>query len=418
MILLFFYLFLALGISFLCSILEAVFLSTTPSFLNVKAEDGNKRAKLFLNMKENVDRPLSAILTLNTIAHTVGASGVGAQATKVFGEAYFGVVSAVLTILILVVSEIIPKTLGARYWKSMALISGQIIQYLIYLTYPLVIVSEFITKIISKNSDDEQTTTSREELAMLADVGTKEGVFEEDENKIIQGTIKRWAVKVSEVMTHRTEIIALSTESTLEEVVAVVDEEKFSRIPVYEDNIDNVVGILHAKDLIQYLNESHNPDDFNVMNFCRKPYIAPMFKTLDQLFKDFQTNKIHIAIIIDEFGGTAGIVTLEDLLEEIVGEIFDEDDEIITDITKIDDNTYYVNGSIDLDDVVDYFNVSLPIDEYETLNGFILGQIGRIPAVGDKDSIEYEGLVFKIEEVDGRMISKVKVKHGDGSAVS
>ncbi|WP_208588943.1 hemolysin family protein [Gracilibacillus suaedae] len=409
MILLFFYLFLALGVSFLCSILEAVFLSTTPSYLNVKAENGNKRAKLFQNMKENVDRPLSAILTLNTIAHTVGASGVGAQATKVFGEAYFGVVSAVLTILILVVSEIIPKTLGARYWKSLALISVQIIQYLIYITYPLVIISEYITKIISKNSNDNQTTTSREEIALLANVGTKEGVFEEDENKIIQGTIKRWAVKVSEVMTHRTEIVALSTEATLEEVVSIVDEEKFSRVPVYQDNIDNVVGILHAKDLIQYLNVSNNPDDFNVMDFCRKPYIAPMFKTLDELFKDFQQNKIHIAIIIDEFGGTAGIVTLEDLLEEIVGEIFDEDDEIITDITKIDDNTFYVNGSIDLDEVVEYFDVALPLDEYETLNGFILGQIGRIPEVGDKDAIEYEGLVFKIEEVNGRMISKVKV---------
>ncbi|WP_058309070.1 hemolysin family protein [Gracilibacillus massiliensis] len=408
MVLLFFYLFLALGVSFLCSILEAVFLSTTPSYLNVQAENGKKRAKLFLNMKENVDRPLSAILTLNTIAHTIGASGVGAQATKVFGEAYFGVVSAILTILILVVSEIIPKTLGARYWKSMALGSGQIIHYLIYLTYPLVIVSEYITKIISKNSDG-QTTTSREELAMLADVGTKEGVFEEDENKIIQGTIKRWAVKVSEVMTHRTEIIALSSEATLKEVVSVVDEEKFSRVPVYEDSIDNVVGILHAKDLIQYLNASNNPEDFNVMDFCRKPYIAPEFKTLDELFKDFQTNKIHIAIIIDEFGGTAGIVTLEDLLEEIVGEIFDEDDEVITDITRIDDNTFFVNGSIDLDEVVEYFNVALPIEEYETLSGFIIGQIGRIPSVGDTDSIEFEELIFKIEEVDGRMISNVKV---------
>ncbi|RCW77011.1 hemolysin family protein [Saliterribacillus persicus] len=409
MILLFFYLFLALGVSFLCSILEAVFLSTNPSYLSVKAENGNKRAKVFLHMKDNVDRPLSAILTLNTIAHTVGASGVGAQATKVFGEAYFGVVSAILTILILVVSEIIPKTLGARYWKSMALVSGQIIQFLIYITYPLVIISEFITKIISKNSTDDQTTTSREELAMLADVGTKEGVFEEDENKIIQGTIKRWAVKVSEVMTHRTEIIALPSDASLEEVVSVVDEEKFSRVPVYEDSIDNIVGILHAKDLIHYLNSSNNTDDFNVIDFCRKPYISPMFKTLDELFKDFQQNKIHIAIIIDEFGGTAGIVTLEDLLEEIVGEIFDEDDEVITDITKIDENTFYVNGSVDLDEVVDYFDVALPIEEYETLSGFIIAQIGRIPAVGDTDSIEYEGFIFKIDEVDGRMISKVKV---------
>lgn len=408
MTLLLIYLFLALGVSFLCSVLEAVLLSTTPSYLNVKLESGNKRARLFMDLKKNVDRPLSAILTLNTIAHTVGASGVGAQATKVFGDAYFGIISAVLTILILVFSEIIPKTIGARYWRSMALVSAQLIQYLIYITYPLVVVSEYITKMISSKSH-EQTTTSREELSVLANVGTQEGVFEADENKIIQSIIKRKAITVNEVMTHRTDIVALPVNASLEEVVSVVTKEKYSRVPIYEGNIDNIVGILHAKDLIKYLSGYHNADEFNVRDVCRTPYMASMFMTMDQLFKDFQQNKIHIAIIIDEFGGTAGIVTHEDLLEEIVGEIFDEDDEIVKDIIKVDENTFYINGSISLDDVVDYFNVELPIEKYETLSGFIIGQIGRIPMNGDKDSIEYAGFVFKIEEVDGRMISKVKV---------
>ncbi|PAD78356.1 MULTISPECIES: hemolysin family protein [Paenibacillus] len=408
MTLLLIYLFLALGISFLCSVLEAVLLSTTPSYLNVKLENGNKRAGLFIELKKNVDRPLSAILTLNTIAHTVGAAGVGAQATKVFGEAYFGIISVVLTILILVFSEIIPKTIGARYWRSLALVSAQLIQYLIYITYPLVIISEYITKIIA-NKSHVSTTTSREELSVLANVGTEEGVFEADENKIIQSIIKRKAIRVHEVMTHRTDIVALSVNASLDEVVSVVSKEKYSRLPIYEDSIDNIVGILHAKDLIKYLSGPHSVDEFNVRDFSRTAYIAPMYKTMDQLFKDFQQNKIHIAIIIDEFGGTAGIVTLEDLLEEIVGEIFDEDDEIVRDIIKVDDNTFYVNGGISLDDVVDYFKVDLPIEQYETLNGFMIGQLGRIPKLGDRDSIEYAGLVFKIEEVDGRMISKVKV---------
>ncbi|MEK3732573.1 hemolysin family protein [Paenibacillus sp. FSL M8-0334] len=408
MTLLLIYLFLALGISFLCSVLEAVLLSTTPSYLNVKLENGNKRAGLFIELKKNVDRPLSAILTLNTIAHTVGAAGVGAQATKVFGEVYFGIISVVLTILILVFSEIIPKTIGARYWRSLALVSAQLIQYLIYITYPLVIISEYITKIIA-NKSHVSTTTSREELSVLANVGTEEGVFEADENKIIQSIIKRKAIRVHEVMTHRTDIVALSVNASLDEVVSVVSKEKYSRLPIYEDSIDNIVGILHAKDLIKYLSGPHTVDEFNVRDFSRTAYIAPMYKTMDQLFKDFQQNKIHIAIIIDEFGGTAGIVTLEDLLEEIVGEIFDEDDEIVRDIIKVDDNTFYVNGGISLDDVVDYFKVDLPIEQYETLNGFMIGQLGRIPKLGDRDSIEYAGLVFKIEEVDGRMISKVKV---------
>ncbi|MFC3039474.1 hemolysin family protein [Virgibacillus xinjiangensis] len=420
MTLLILYLFLAIGISFLCSILEAVFLSTTPSYLNVRAEDGNKRANLFLDLKKSVDRPLSAILTLNTIAHTVGAAGVGAQATKVFGEAYFGVISAVLTILILVFSEIIPKTLGARYWKKMALASGQIIQYLIYITYPFVIISELITKVISsKSSDGQATTTSREELAVLANVGTEEGVFEENENKMIQGSIRLKGVKVSEAMTHRTDIIALPADATLKEVISVITEERFSRLPIYEKSIDNIVGILYVKDLIEYLSEPHDMDDFDLMDFCRTPYMTPEFNTMAELFKDFQDNNIHIGIIIDEFGGTAGIVTLEDLLEEIVGEIFDEDDEVVTDIVKLDNNTFHVNGSINLDEVADYFHVKLPIDEYETLSGFIISQIGRIPEAGDNDSIEYAGLTFQIEEVDGRMISKVKVSRnpvGTGSS--
>ncbi|SFE00669.1 putative hemolysin [Lentibacillus persicus] len=403
------YLFLALGVSFLCSILEAVFLSTTPSYLNVKAEEGNKRAKLFMNLKKNVDRPLSGILTVNTVAHTVGAAGVGAQATKVFGEAYFGVISAVLTILILIFSEIIPKTLGARYWHKLAMASGQIIQYLMYITYPFVIISELITKMISSQSSDQATTTSREELSVLARVGTEEGVFEENENKIIQGTMKLNAVKVSEAMTHRTEIIALPANASFDDVLSVVNQEKFSRIPIYEDSIDNIVGMLYVKDLIQYLSVSSNMDKFNVMDFCKTPYIVPMFNTIDQLFKDFQQNNIHIAVIVDEFGGTAGIVTLEDLLEEIVGEIYDEDDEVVKEIVKFDDNTFYINGSISLDDVEEYFNVDLPIEEYETLNGFMISQIGRVPKVGDNDSFEYAGLTFKIEEVDGRMISNAKV---------
>ncbi|SIS49630.1 hemolysin family protein [Salimicrobium flavidum] len=418
MTLLILYLFLALGVSFLCSVLEAVFLSVTPSYMNVKAEEGYKRAHLLRALKKNVDRPLSAILTLNTIAHTVGAAGVGAQATKVFGEAYFGVISAVLTILILVFSEIIPKTLGAKYWKQLALAAAQIIQYMIIISYPLVLASEVITKMITRNSGDEATTTSREELSVLVDVGTEEGVFEEKENKIIQGTINLKTAKVSEAMTHRTDIVALDVDSTLEEVMDVVTEEKYTRLPVYKDTIDNIVGILHAKDLFQYVNKSDDTEAFNLRDFCKPPYITPSFKTMAEVFKDFQRNNIHIGIVIDESGGTDGMITLEDLLEELVGEIFDEYDEVINDITKIDNNTFYVNGSISLDEVVDYFDIDLPVEEYETLSGFIIGQIGRIPSEGDHDAVEYAGLTFKIEEIDGRMISGVRVKRNHEKTLS
>ena len=188
MILLLFYLFLALFVSFLCSIMEAVLLSTPQSFLIVKQENGNAWAKAFVDLKTNIDKPLSAILSLNTVAHTVGAAGVGAQAVKIFGDASFGIVSAILTILILVITEIIPKTIGARYWRNLAMISSIVIKGMIIITYPLVVMSAVITKLISKNKNEK--TTSREEIAALANIGANEGVFSNKEHKIIQNLLK------------------------------------------------------------------------------------------------------------------------------------------------------------------------------------------------------------------------------------
>jgi len=181
--------------------MESVLLSTPVSFLNVKEDDGNKSASTFIKLKNNFERPLSAILSLNTIAHTIGAVGVGAQATKLFGELYFGIISATLTILILIFSEIIPKTIGARYWRRLALISGIIINTMIIITYPLVIMSGYITRLFSK--DRTELSVSREEMSAIVNIGTEEGVFEEKENKIIQNLIQLKDLKVSEIMTPR-----------------------------------------------------------------------------------------------------------------------------------------------------------------------------------------------------------------------
>ena len=180
--LLIFFLFLALFLSFICSIMEAVLLSTPLSFFKIKEEKGGKAAKGLVDLKKNIDRPLSAILSLNTVAHTIGAAGVGAQATKIFGEAYFGIISAILTILILIFSEIIPKTLGARYWRKLAVSAGVAVRVTIIITYPLVIISALISNIFSKNSSEK--STSREEISALANIGQEEGIFGEKENKI------------------------------------------------------------------------------------------------------------------------------------------------------------------------------------------------------------------------------------------
>lgn len=324
------YLFLALFVSFLCSIMEAVLLSTPHSFLLVKYEKGNQWAKTFIELKSNIDKPLSAILSLNTIAHTVGAAGVGAQAVKVFGEASFGIVSAVLTILILIFTEIIPKTFGAKYWRKMTKIASFTIKGMIVITYPLVVISGVITKWISKNQSEQ--TTSREEIAALASIGTDEGVFTEKEHKIIQNLLKLKNVKVTEIMTPRVVVAMASENLSLEEFLKNKDYLKFSRIPVYSENDENITGYVFRQTVFEKLAEDRH--ELQLQDIKREIVIVPNSIVLFTLWERLLEKKEHIALIVDEYGGLDGIVTMEDIIETLLGlEIIDEKD-TITDMQK------------------------------------------------------------------------------------
>lgn len=318
------YLFLALGVSFLCSVMEAVLLSTPVSFINMKENQGVKSAAVFKKIKQNIDRPISAILTLNTIAHTVGAAGVGAQATAIFGDAYFGVISAVLTLLILIFSEILPKTLGAYYWKQLSMSSGHIIQWMIYLTYPFVIASEFMTKLISSSSREE-ATVSREEVSAMVDIGTEEGTFETTENRIIQNLIKLRSVKAEDVMTPRVVVATAPEEMKMSDFPLNKHYLHFSRIPVYSGNMENITGFVYRQDVFENLAN----DRFDLtLGQIRKPIlVAPNMQPLTVLWERLLAEKTHISLIVDEYGGFEGIVTLEDIIETILGlEIMDERD--------------------------------------------------------------------------------------------
>lgn len=327
---LFAYLFLALFISFLCSIMEAVLLSTPQSFLIVKHQNGNVWAKTFMDLKSNIDKPLSAILSLNTVAHTVGAAGVGAQAVKVFGEASFGIVSAVLTILILVLTEIIPKTIGAQYWRKLTRIATAVIKAMIFITYPLVLISAVITKAISKNKQEQ--TTSREEIAALASIGTDEGVFSEKEHKIIQNLLKLKNVKVSEIMTPRVVVAVASEELLLEQFLKNKDYLKFSRIPVFSENEENITGYVFRQTVFEKLAEDRY--ELKLKDIKRDIVVVPNAIVLFNLWEKLLEKKEHIALIVDEYGGLDGIVTMEDIIETLLGlEIVDEKD-TITDMQK------------------------------------------------------------------------------------
>lgn len=325
MALLLFYLFLALIVSFICSIMEAVLLSTPISFLAVKSGEGHKYADRMISLKHNIDKPLSAILSLNTVAHTVGAAGVGAQATVVFGEAYFGWVSAILTILILVLTEIIPKTIGARYWSRLVPVASHTIRFMIIIVYPLVIGSAFITKRFSRDKNGH--TTSREEISALANIGAVEGIFADKENKIIQNLIRLRSVKVTEVMTPRVVVSVADEEMLLDDFLKIKDFMKFSRIPVFNKNDDHISGYVFRQRVFEQLAE--DKIDLKLRDIKREITIVPNTQPLLSVWEKLLESKEHIALVVDEYGGMDGIVTMEDIIESLLGfEIIDEKDTV------------------------------------------------------------------------------------------
>lgn len=325
MTLLLIYLFVAIFTSFLCSVMEAVLLSSTVSYLKSKVESGDKGSETMLKLKENLDKPLSAILSLNTVSHTVGAAGVGAEAIIIFGEASFGIVSAILTILILVLTEIIPKTLGANYSKELVSISSKIITGMIVITYPLVWVSSILTRLLSRSK--AELTTSRAEISALASIGTQEGIFVDKENKIIQNLIKLKSLKIKEIMTPRIVVVTANEDMPLEEFLKNKEFLHFSRIPIFHQNKDNITGYIFRELVFEKLAE----DQFNLkLKDIRRDIIHfPENITLFDAWEEMLLKKNHISLIIDEYGGMAGITTLEDIIESLLGfEIVDEKDRV------------------------------------------------------------------------------------------
>lgn len=321
-----FYLSLALFVSFICSLTESVLLSTPQSFL-ITIKDKEKWANSFLKFKSQIDKPLSAILSLNTVAHTIGAAGVGAESTKIFGDSSLGIVSGILTILILVITEIIPKTMGARYWKSLAKLTLNIINIMLFITYPLVVLSTKITKLISNNK--KENITSREEIAALAKIGTDQGVFSENENKIIQNILNLQKIRVTQIMTPRVVVTSIDENLSLKNFQNDKKYLNFSRIPTYSKQNEKITGYIFLQDILEKLSENKNHNSL-IKKYKRNVLTIPSSITLYNLWEKMLERKEHISIVVDEYGGLAGIVTMEDIIETLIGlEITDENDTII-----------------------------------------------------------------------------------------
>ncbi len=323
MTLLILFVFVALAFSFFCSIAEAVLLSLTPSYVATLEARNPKAGRRLAHLKENVDRPLSAILSLNTIAHTIGAAGAGAQAAIVFGEAWLGAASAVLTLLILVFSEIIPKTLGAVHWRRMAPSIGRMLEMLVTALKPFVWLSEIITRAIGGKK--KTAVFDREEFTALADIGKREGELHADESQILRNLMRFSSENIRSIITPRPVVFMLPQEMTAAEFVAQHLNVPFSRIPLYAGDRDHVAGFVLRRDVLQtYVRgEGARP----LQDLHRDIRAVPDNLALMHLFNLLMRERRHIALVQDEYGGFAGIVTLEDVIETLLGmEIVDEQD--------------------------------------------------------------------------------------------
>lgn len=322
---------LAIGVSFLCSILEAVLLSITPSFVEAAEDERPKLAKKLRELRTDIERPLAAILSLNTIAHTVGATGAGAQAALVFDDAGVGIFSAVLTLGILVLSEIVPKTLGATYWRSLAPFAVRTLPWLIIAQLPLVWMSQAITRVLTRGKVDAEV--SREEITALTTAGQRLGVVEEDETRVVTNLFRMPEISAREVMTPRTVIEHVPAESTVAAAVASRDAYPFSRLLVSGETIDEVKGFVLTRELL--LAALRGGEDRKVADFIRTMPRVSETTDLDTLFDILIDCEAHLALVEDDFGGTAGLVTMEDVLETLLGtEIVDEHDEAV-DLQKV-----------------------------------------------------------------------------------
>ena len=326
MTLLFVFLAGAMIISFLCSILESVLMSTPLSYITMREDEGYKGATLFKKYKTDNARAIAAILSLNTIANTIGAAGVGHQVEAAFGNQWFGLVSAITTVLILVFSEIIPKTIGTNNWRRLMGFTAYTIRVLIFILFPIVILVQWLTKLIARK-DEEEATVSREEVAAMADMGEDEGVIDEDENKIIQNVIKLNDIKAYDVMTPRVVAATAPERMTLKQFYRSDEYSHFSRIPVYAEEEDFITGYVLRSEALEELAEDHFSKTLGDIKRT-----IPLFNeemSVADIWDNLLKHKEQIGGIIDEYGSFQGIITLEDIIETIFGlEIIDESDEV------------------------------------------------------------------------------------------
>lgn len=403
---------------------EIAFISLNDAKIEKQAKEGNKKAKQIRKMLKEPSRFLATIqigITLAGFLSSAFAADAFAddlapvlQKLIPFSMATWRSISIVLITIVLsyfslVFGELVPKRLAMKKAEKIAFSTIGIVRAIAVIASPFVKLLTASTNGISKlfgiSTTDEETVTE-EEIRMMVDVGEEKGSIEESEKELINNVFEFNDKVVSEIMIHRKDVYAIDVDSDIDNILEDLDEYKYSRIPVYEDNIDNIIGLLFIKDLLAaYANKKQK---VKISNLLRDAYFVSENKPINELFKDLQRNKHQIAIVLDEYGGTAGLITMEDIIEELVGNIFDEYDEEEKEYEKIDDNTFLISGSVSIHDLRKILEIDIPEGDYDTLSGYLIEELGRIPSDDENPVIETPKATYKIEDYEDKRILWVK----------
>ncbi len=390
------------------SMSETALMSLNKIRLRHMVEEGVPGAKLVEKLTEDPNKLLGAILIGNNIVN-IAASGLATMlATNMFGPTGVGIATGVMTVLVLIFGEITPKSIAKQKAESVALKVGKPIRLTVIIFKPFVYIftaiSSFFIKILGGDPKASEPFITEEELKTMVGVSEEEGVLENVEKEMIFNVFDFADLQVKDVMVQRVDVSALDSEATYDDVLKLIKEEQFSRIPIYNQTIDDIIGILNVKDLLMLENPREN---FKMEKYIREPYYTFEFKKIVELFKEMKKERNHIAVVLDEYGGTGGIITIEDLIEEIVGDIEDEYDDANTSIEVIKDNEYIVDGSVRLHDIGDLIGIDMESDEFDSVGGLIIGELGRMPE--EKEEIECDSMKFIVENIDKNRIKKVRI---------
>ncbi|MBR2590934.1 MAG: HlyC/CorC family transporter [Clostridia bacterium] len=409
------------------SMSEIALITLNDNKIDKLAGEGNKKAKKIADFTANSGKFLSTIQIGVTLAgflasafaadSFVGYILIGLKITdthphyRLISNLILIAITILMSYFTLVLGELVPKKIGMQKAEKVSFAVIDVLRFFGALFSPLVkilsVSANAVVRLLGMNPNADEETVTEEEILMMVDVGEEKGVIEEAQSEMVSNIFEFDDVTAGELMVHRTEIVAVEMEDSIEEVLTLACESGRSRIAVYEEDIDSIKGVIYVKDLIPYVGKNV-PKSVTVKSLIRPALFVPESKKADDLFEDMCKSRIQIAVVVDEYGGTAGIITLEDLVESIVGDIQDEYDDEEADFEKVDEGIYNFEGDCDIEDAEDSLNISLPIDDYDTLAGFVLEQLGDIPDEGD--SFEYKNLTFTVTEMDENKIEKIRVK--------